>query len=140
MIISEKWFIVDILGLFSPIVWKVFFRNSSMDFHPVFWNVFFYSSRRQMIRSNLLEGFLQLDNEKIKRDFSLDVYLITLTIHRWDSFAGCTCFGFLLHKVLIFLVKQFSNFNMSDELGACALTVYLAMNIFFHRSNRGCLY
>ena len=87
--------------------------------------------------SNLLEGFLQLDNEKIKRDFSLDVYLITLTIHRWDSFAGCTCFGFLLHKVLIFLVKQFSNFNMSDELGACALTVYLLMNIFFYRSYRG---
>jgi len=57
---------VDILGLFSPNVWKVFFRNFSMDIHPVLWNVFFYSSVRQMAWSNLLEGFLQLDDEKIK--------------------------------------------------------------------------
>ena len=38
----------------------------------------------------------------IRRDFSfLEVYLITLTIHRWDSSASSTWFGFFSSWVLI---------------------------------------
>ena len=47
--------------------------------------------------------------------------------------------GFLLHNVL-FLFKHFTNFNMSDEQGACALTVNLASDIFYHRADGGCPY
>ena len=47
--------------------------------------------------------------------------------------------GFLLHKVSFF-IKHLSNFNMSDVLGAYALTVNHATDIFFHRAHRGCLY
>ena len=39
-----------------------------------------------------------------------------------------------------FLVKQFSNFKESDELGVYALTDCHATDITFHRSYRGCLY
>ena len=126
---------------------------------PVSWDIFFYPSMKQLsypileffqfpgIFSSILQWnncpirffgrFSSVYQWNIKRNFSLDVYLITLTIHRWDSFAGFTCFGFLLHRVLIFLVKQFSNFNMSDEQGAYALTVNLASDIFYHRAHRG---
>ena len=44
--------------------------------------------------------------------------------------------GFLLHNVLFFF-KQFTNFNMSDEQGAYALTVNLALDIFYHRAHGG---
>ena len=48
--------------------------------------------------------------------------------------------GFLLHTVYFFFIKHLSNFNMSDILGAYALTVNLAIDIFFHRACRGCLH
>ena len=129
---------IDILGLFlqssgrfSSLFQWIFSQLSGMVSsilqwgrwsNPTFWRVFFS---------------LFMKNEK--EILILDVYLITLTLHRWDSFAGFICFGFLLLKVLFF-VKQFSNFNMSDEQGAYALTVNLATDIFFHRADRGCLY
>ena len=75
----------------------------------------------------------------IKRNFSLDVYLITLTIHRWDSFASSTWFGFFSSWVLWF-GQQFSNFKESYELGVYALPDCLATENTFHRSNRGFLY
>ena len=48
--------------------------------------------------------------------------------------------GFLLHTVYFSSIKHLSNFNMSDILGAYALTVNLATDIFFHRACRGCLH
>ena len=87
--------------------------------------------------SNLLEGFLQLDNEKIKRDFSFDVY-ITYYLNDPQMRFFCRLYLFwLFAPQSSYFGQQFSNFNMSDEQGACALTVYLLMNIFFYRSYRG---
>ena len=48
-------------------------------------------------------------------------------------------FGLLLHNVLFFF-KQFTNFHMSDEQWADALTVNLASDIFYHRAHGGCPY
>ena len=90
---------------------------------PVSWDIFFYSSMKQMsypileffqfpgIFSSILQWnngpirffgrFSSVYQWNIKRNFSLDVYLITLTIHRWDSFASSTWFGFFSSWVLI---------------------------------------
>ena len=90
---------------------------------PVSWSIFFYSSMKQMsypileffqfpgMFSSILQWnsgpirffgrFSSVYQWNIKRIFSLDVYLITLTIHRWDSFASSTWFGFFSSWVLI---------------------------------------
>ena len=87
--------------------------------------------------SNLLEGFLQLDNEKIKRDFSFDVY-ITYYLNDPQMRFFCRLYLFwLLAPQSSYFGQQFSNFNMSDELGACALTVYLAYEYLFPQILQG---
>jgi hypothetical protein len=49
-----------------------------------------------------LEDFLQFVNDTIKRDFSfLGLYLITFPIHRWDSSASSSWFGFFSSWVLM---------------------------------------
>ena len=57
-------FLSDLPVLLLSTSLTIRFLSLLKKFYPVFWNVFFNSSMRQMIRSNLLEGFLQLDNEK----------------------------------------------------------------------------
>ena len=104
---------------------------------PVSWSIFFYSSMKQL--SCPFGRFSSVYQWNIKRNFSLDVYLITLTIHRWDSFASSTWFGFFSSWVLWF-GQQFSNFKESYELGVYALPDCLATDITFHRSYRGFLY
>ena len=69
------------------------------------------------------------------------IYLITLMLLRDSEILQQVWFvlGFLLHNDP-FLIKHFTNFNMSDDQGAYALTGYLAADIFFHKAHQGYWY
>ena len=113
-----QWIFSQLSGMVSSILQWGRWSN------PTFWRVFF-----SLFMKNEKEVLIKC------------IYLITLMLFR--------IFQILLQVLFVlascstkffFFVKQFSNFNMSDEQGAYALTVNLATDIFFHRADRGCLY
>ena len=123
----KKWY----SWVVSPVVWKVFFRNFSMDIHPVLWNVFFYSSNETRHPVQSFGRFSSARWWKIKRDFSLDVYI---TYYLNDPQMRFFCrlhlfFGFLLHKVLD-LVNSFQTLICPMNRGLVLLQFYLACESF----------
>ena len=91
--------------------------NGYSWYFPVLWNGFFSLSMKHLSYPALWKVFFSL-SMKQKECVSLDVYLFTLMIHKWDSSASSTWFWPLSLWVFVsFHSFQFSNFNEYDVLG-----------------------
>ena len=125
LIVDYRWKLFQLIGMSASVRWTVEYAS----IFPSCWNNTWPGLIAEnqwifLIFSNSLEWFLQFVNEIFvlssflevflqwnkKKCVSLDVYLFTLMIHKWDSSASSTWFGLFPSEFLVF--SQFSVFKL----------------------------